>query len=164
MPNSIIKNDNGQWAITQDQWQLVAADATEVPTGAVILPLALWQEHKANLQGRDQLGVWLNSDESPQLIADDLKQLNIVAINFPAFADGRGFSYARELNDRHHFTGEIRAIGGFIRDQLFYLKRCGFTTFALENTDQQAALASLNDFSDGYQASIDQPEPLFKRR
>ena len=51
-----------------------------------------------------------------------------------------------------------------MRDQLSYLKRCGFNAFALEGFDLQQALDSLEDFSAGYQASSDQPEPLFNKR
>lgn len=160
MPNKLIIDG----AIVDDTWQLVAADATQIPEGAVIIPLALWNEQRQQLSGRDHLGIWLNSDESPQLIADCLDQFAVVAVNFPAFADGRGFSYARELREQHDYKGEIRAIGSFIRDQLFYLKRCGFNAFSLQGVDLQSALESFGDFSESYQAAIDVAEPLFMRR
>ena len=104
------------------------------------------------------------SDESPKLIADSLDALPMVAIDFPKFADGRGFSYARELREQHRFEGEIRAIGDFMRDQLFYLQRCGVNSFALDNDGLEAALASLKDFDECYQPGVDQPLPLFRRR
>lgn len=152
-------------AVIDDSWQILPADATEVPDGPVIIPLALWQAKKsALLSGRNELGIWLNSDESPELIKDDLNQFQLVAINFPVFADGRGFSYARGLRERYNYAGEIRAIGGFMRDQLFYLRRCGFNAFALQSNEIEEALQSLNDFSDSYQSAIDQPQPLFRRR
>lgn len=160
MPNKIIKDG----AVVDDKWQVLDAEATEVPDGAVIVPLSLWNEQKDALAQRDQLGIWLNSDESPQLIADSLASFAVIAINFPAFADGRGFTYGRELREQHKYQGEIRAIGEFIRDQLFFLKRCGFNAFALDGVDLDNALDSFADFSDAYQAAIDQPEPLFKRR
>ncbi|WP_339337818.1 DUF934 domain-containing protein [uncultured Oceanicoccus sp.] len=160
MPNKIIKDG----AVVEDQWQVLDTEATEVPEGAVIVPLSLWTQQKDALAQRDQLGIWLNSDESPQLIADSLANFAVIAINFPAFADGRGFTYGRELREQHQYQGEIRAIGEFIRDQLFFLKRCGFNAFALDGVDLNKALDSFADFSDAYQAAIDQPEPLFKRR
>ena len=160
MPNKIIKDG----AIVDDNWQVIDADATEIPEGAVIIPLSLWNSQKDQLSQRGQLGVWLNSDESPQLIADSLANFEVVAINFPAFADGRGFTYGRELREKHQYQGEVRAIGSFIRDQLFYLKRCGFNAFELTGVDLETALDSFSDFSDSYQAAIDQPEPMFKRR
>ncbi len=153
-------------AIAEDQWQLIATDADPcaLPAGNIIVPLAIWQSHKAELHARPQCGVWLNSDESPGLLADDLPSVTLVAINFPAFADGRGFSYARELRQTHQFKGEVRAIGDFIRDQLHYLQRCGFNAFAIETADAEKSLASLRVFSDSYQAAIDQPLPIYKRR
>lgn len=160
MPNKIIKDGK----VIDDQWQLVASDATDIPAGKVIIPLSLWNTHKASLNDREALGIWLDSDESPELIADCVNAFAVIAINFPAFADGRGFSYGRELRDRHQYQGELRAIGGFIVDQLYFLKRCGFNAFALQTTDPQSALGSFNDFTDSYQACIDQPTPLFKRR
>jgi uncharacterized protein (DUF934 family) len=160
MPNKIIKDG----AIVENQWQLVDTDATEVPNGPIIVPLSLWNNQQEKLAGRTPLGVWLNSDEPPENIADCLEHFSLIAINFPIFTDGRGFSYARELREVHHYRGEIRAIGNFIRDQLFFLKRCGFNAFELSTMDIESALKSFNDFSNCYQAAIDQPEPLFRRR
>lgn len=160
MPNRIIKDG----AIVDDNWQVIDADATEIPEGPVIIPLSLWHSQQDQLSQRGQLGLWLDSDEPPQLIADSLDNFEVIAINFPAFADGRGFTYGRELREKHQYQGEVRAIGNFIRDQLFYLKRCGFNAFALAGVELESALDSFADFSDSYQAAIDQPEPLFKRR
>ncbi|GAB3381049.1 DUF934 domain-containing protein [Spongiibacter taiwanensis] len=159
MPN-IIKN-NG---VVQDDWQ-VWRDTESLPDqGKVIVPLALWQAEKAELQALGDVGVFLASDESPKLLGDDIALLPLIAVDFPKFADGRGFSYGRELREQHGFKGELRAIGDFMRDQLFFLKRCGFDAFALENTELEDAIASLADFDEVYQASIDQPTPLFRRR
>lgn len=150
--------------VVDDQWQLIEEETDSIPDGAVIVPLSVWESQKASLASRDQLGIWLDSDQSPSLITDDLTQFAVIAINFPAFADGRGFTYARELREQHKYEGEVRAIGGFMRDQLFYLKRCGFNAFALQGYDLDEAVNSLSDFSDSYQAAIDEPQPLFRRR
>jgi uncharacterized protein (DUF934 family) len=89
----------------------------------------------------------------------------LIAVNFPQFTDGRGYSIARLLRERYSWRGELRAIGDVLRDQLFYLARCGFDAFMLrEGQDAQAALAAFNDFSEGYQASVERPQPLFRRR
>ncbi|MEH6557090.1 MAG: DUF934 domain-containing protein [Oceanicoccus sp.] len=159
MPNKIIKDGT----ITDDQWLLLDQDATDVPDGPVIVPLSLWESEKEALAGRKALGIWLNSDESPERIASDLENFDLVAINFPVFVDGRGFSYGRDLREKYGYQGEVRAIGEFIRDQLFFLKRCGFNAFALTGVDLEPALETFNDFSDSYQSAIDQPEPYFKR-
>jgi uncharacterized protein (DUF934 family) len=88
----------------------------------------------------------------------------MIAVDFPKFADGRGFSLAYLLRQRFGFRGELRAHGPLLRDQLYYLKRVGFNAFTLrEGQDVRAALASLNDFSVRYQGSVDEPRPLFAR-
>ena len=110
------------------------------------------------------IAVFLASDQSPKLLGADIKSFTLIAVDFPKFADGRGFSYGRELREQHGFTGELRAIGDFMRDQLYFLKRCGFNSFALQSDELDEALASFNDFSDAYQPSIDQALPIFRRR
>ena len=160
MPSKLIKDG----AIVDDQWLLLGEDETAIPAGKVIIPLSLWDQQKDTLTNRGDLGICLNSDQPPQLIADSLHCFDLVAINFPAFADGRGFSYGRELRDRHHYQGELRAVGHFISDQLYFLRRCGFNAFALQGEDLQKALDSFGAFTECYQAAIDQPLPLFKRR
>ena len=110
------------------------------------------------------IGVVLEPDQPPSAIEQALADIELVAIHFPVLTDGRGFSYARELRELG-FQGEIRATGHFIRDQLYYLSRCGFDAFAFEDESQlDEALASLGDFSEAYQADVHQPEPLFRRR
>src|SRR5690606_36564198 len=101
--------------------------------------------------------------QAPALIAADLDVLPVVAIDFPNFTDGRGFSYGRTLREQYGYKGEVRAIGEFLRDQLYYLSPCGFDAYALTTSDKHAALAAFDDFSSGYQASANQPEPRFKR-
>ncbi len=159
-------------AIVEDQWQLLdkpegEATAAEVPAGQVIVPLSVWQAQKETLSARTgEIGVWLDSDETADQLGGDAKALPLVAVNFPAFADGRGFSAARLLRERYGFTGELRAIGHFVRDQLCYLKRCGVNAFrfADESVDLTSAMESLDDFTESYQTSVDQPIPLFRRR
>jgi len=161
MPERLIIDSE----IVANQWQLITEPGDNIDdNSAIIVPLSMWTEQRESLLKRPRLGLWLDCDQSPQLIAEDLSHFELVAIQFPNFADGRGFSYGRELRDTHHYQGEVRAIGSFIRDQLFFLKRCGFNAFALETADLEKSLASLADFSDSYQAAMDQPAPLYNRR
>ncbi len=144
-------------AVISDPWPgLTAMDPEELNASGLL---------KGSAQPGDApVAVLLQPDQPPSTIEGDLAQLDLVAIHFPAFTDGRCFSYARELRELG-FQGEIRATGHFMRDQLFFLKRCGFNAFQFEeDVDLQACLESLGDFSDGYQAAVDQPEPLFRRR
>ncbi|MDM8349589.1 DUF934 domain-containing protein [Pseudomonas sp. sp1636] len=161
----IIKN--GQ--VVDEAWHLLPKDT---PLDGLsncddlIVPLALWVEHPRALKARDGgLGVWLEAGEEIEEIADQLDNFQVIALNFPAFTDGRHYSTAYLLRTRYGYQGEVRAIGDVLRDQLFALKRCGFDAFALrEDKDPQDALKAFEEFSEVYQACSDQPQPLFRRR
>ena len=163
MPRLIKDN-----AIVEDRWTLLreAASPADVPDGAAaIVPLALWRAERDALRARGEIGVWLKSDDDPELLAADVGALPLIAVDFPQFTDGRGYSTARLLREKHGFAGELRAIGDVLRDQLYYLRQCGFNAFAVRsdrNLDE--ALKGLSDFSDNYQATVARPVPLFRRR
>ncbi|MDR1462066.1 MAG: DUF934 domain-containing protein, partial [Azoarcus sp.] len=111
------------------------------------------------------VGVWLDSDESPEAIAADLAHFSVIAVNFPKFTDGRGYSTARLLRERYGYAGELRAIGDVLQDQLYFMRRCGFNAYAVRaDKDIEAALAGLADFDESYQPAVDSPQPLFRRR
>ena len=157
--------------IVEDTWLLIkAAPDGALPTipgiGNVIVSLPIWQESKEQLLARDGgLGIWLDSREEPAAIADNLAHFAVVAVNFPVFTDGRGYSTARLLRERYGYRGELRAIGDVLRDQIFYMSRCGFNAFALRaDKSIEDALSAFDDFSDAYQTAVDQPLPLFRRR
>ena len=164
----IIKN--GQ--IVDDAWLVLklseeqAPESVALPDTPTLLPLAVWLAHKDEILARKQpVGIWLESNEGPESIANDLKHFTIIGVNFPKFADGRGYSTARLLRERFAYSGEIRALGDVLRDQLFLLKRCGFDAFAVrQDKDIEAALAGLTAFSESYLTAVDQPQPLFRRR
>lgn len=162
---SIIKNG----AVVAETWHLLPLDATLdgiSNSDDLIVPLALWLESSHALKARDGgLGVWLQSHEQIEDIADDLGQFQVIALDFPAFTDGRHFSTARLLRERYNYTGEVRAIGDVLRDQIFFMHRCGFDAFAVRaDRDPHDALKGLSDFSVTYQAAVDEPQPLFRRR
>jgi len=109
--------------------------------------------------------VWLEANEGPEAIADDLQRFTLIAVNFPKFGDGRGYSIARLLRERYGYKGELRAIGDVLHDFLYFMKQCGFDSFALrDDQDVNEALAAFDTFSDGYQTSALRPVPLFRRR
>lgn len=153
-------------AVVEDRHRLVreAAAPADLPQGDVIVPLAFWQSHRDALRARGNAGVWLAPADDPAALAGDLDRLAVVAIDFPAFTDGRGYSIARLLRARYGYKGELRAIGDVQRDQLHYLRQVGFDAFEIAHgRDPDAALASLGDFSDGYQ-STQVRTPWFRRR
>jgi uncharacterized protein (DUF934 family) len=107
----------------------------------------------------------LEPADDPAAFAHRLGAVSRVEVNFPNFTDGRGYSIARLLRARYGYGGELRAVGDVQRDQLFNLARCGFNAFLLrKDEDADEALAAFDDFSETYQASVDQPQPLFRRR
>jgi uncharacterized protein (DUF934 family) len=144
--------------------------ATVPATGRVIVPLAVWQARKETLAPRltaGELGIWLETFELVEdLVAsvDDINTVPVIGVSFPRFADGRGFTIATMLRTRYGYKNEIRAIDDVLRDQLYYMKRCGFDAFAIRaDRSAEEALASLRDFSEPYQGAIDNPLPVWRR-
>jgi len=155
--------------VVDETWHLLPKDFSidEITNcDDYIVPLQLWREHSRMLLARDGgLGIWLDADEEAEEIGEDVASFQVIALNFPAFTDGRNYSNARLLRDRYGFKGELRAIGDVLRDQLFYMHRCGFDAFAVRpDKDPYEALEGLKDFSVTYQAATDEPLPLFRRR
>jgi len=155
-------------AIVDDQWTLLRGArslANVPPAQAAIVPLSLWLAAREALRARADIGVWLEPAEDPDALAADCPALPLIAVDFPQFSDGRGYSTARLIRERHGFKGELRAIGDVLRDQLYYLAQCGFNAFAVRaDRDIEDALSGLSDFSDNYQATWQRPVPLFRRR
>ncbi len=152
-------------ALVDDTWTLLrdAAGIDAVPTANVIVPLSAWLTADQALLARDDVGVWLAPADDPAQLAGDVRNLPVIAIDFPKFADGRGYSTARLLRERFGFTGELRAIGDIQRDQLYYLSQVGFDAFVVrDGKDAQDALTSLRDFTDGYQIT-NRRTPWFRR-
>jgi uncharacterized protein (DUF934 family) len=162
----LIKNNT----LVADEWTVLrlkegeTADSVAVPAGKVIVPLPVWNCQHETLQGRPELGVWLASFERAEDIADELHRFPVIGVDFHKFNDGRGYTMAFRLRKQMGYRGELRAMGDIMRDQLFFLKRVGFDTFALrKDKDPATALASFADFSLSYQASVDMEAPLFRR-
>jgi len=107
----------------------------------------------------------LQASDDPGALADSLDRLRVVAVRFPAFGDGRGYSIGRLLRERYGYRGELRAVGEVARDHLYLMAQCGFDAFELRaGEDPHAALAAFGDFSEAYQATVARPRPLFRRR
>ncbi|CAG1020633.1 DUF934 domain-containing protein [Methylomonas sp. LL1] len=146
----IIKNQQ----ISENTWTFVA-DESPLTSGDITVSLKRWTENKDQLlEHAGAIGVRLAPNESVELLADDLSSISLVELEFPVFTDGRSFSQARLLRDRFGYQGEIRAVGNFLTDQVFYLRRVGVDAFDINQPrDIELALAALNDFSVKYQAS-----------
>ena len=130
------------------------------------MALPVWKAHREELLARSgPIGVLLRPEDDPAAIAPDLAHIGLVAVHFPTFTDGRGYSTARLLRERYGWRGELRATGDIQRDQLLLLERCGFDTLELrEGENAEAALTAFDDFTEAYQAAVHPPLPLFRRR
>ncbi len=157
--------------VIENTWHLLAKDveltaALADTAGHIVVPFALWQEHKDSLMDSDkEIAVWLDSQDDPYELANDVIDLPLICLNFPVFRDGRAFSAAVILRERLNYQGEIRAVGDVLRDQLFYMKKCGMDSFDLaDGVNVENALEAFNDFSTSYMSTVEEPLPLFRRR
>ncbi|MCY1363050.1 hypothetical protein D9M69_497930 [compost metagenome] len=152
--------------IVEDNWTVLRATEEQPLTDelvaaaaqgqdAVLFPLSVWKANEALLAGRDaaRTGVWLAPEDEPGDAAAYFDRVSLVAVDFPVFRDGRGFSTAYLLRTRYKWEGQLRAVGDVLRDQLNFMKRCGFDD----------AIKGFTEFTVTYQASVDEPLPLFRR-
>ncbi len=150
---ALIKNGE----LADDSFVFVDDDAALPPNGAVIVGLALWQISREDLLQRSEaIGLMLKSDQPPELIGDGLQQLAVIALEFPAFRDGRAYSYARLLREKYDFRGELRAVGDVLLEQLHFMVRTGFDAFDIQSDDSLADFeVAAADFSVWYQPTAD---------
>lgn len=139
--------------IIDDNQQFIADDQALPSQGDITVSLARWQQDRATLLTHaGKLGVRLEPEDTTAALAADLSQLELIEVNFPVYTDGRAFSHARLIRDHYRYQGEIRAVGEFMADQVFYLSKVGVNAFQLPDTTQlPVALSTLNDFTRSYQ-------------
>ncbi len=143
-------------AFIPDTYAQVGDDAA-LPEGPVLVSLARFEKERETLLARNTpVGVLLQSDQSPEKLGDDVTRLSLVALDFPKFRDGRAFSWARMLRTRLGFTGEIRAVGDFLFDQISYQHRVGFDAWLVPDTFRLEDFAkALAEMTNVYQPSAD---------
>lgn len=162
MSNQIIRKR----AIVIDDFVHVADDAELPPADTQpLVSLARYRTQGAELVERyARLGVRVPSDKLPEDIPH-IDRLALIAIEFPKFTDGRGYSVGRMLRDRHGFRGELRAVGWVLRDNLYYMERCGFDAFELKaGKPLESALEAFGEFAATYQADTADKRPIYRRR
>lgn len=152
-------------AVVEDAYTHLEDDAPLPTTGPVSVSWDRWRAQREALGERsDPVGVRLPSDADPAELAPDVDRLALVTIAFTRFTDGRGYSLARLLRERYGFRGELRAVGDVLRDQLFFMQRCGFDAFELKaGKDVEGALAAFDEFDVTYQPAADDARPLWRR-
>ena len=151
--------------INQDPWQFIDLEEhtlAEADSDHVFVPLSQLNALRSQPDKTPaHIGVLVDNDTDIMQLADefanDQQNLELIALNIPAFADGRAYSQAYLLKTRLGFNGEIRATGEILRDQMFYLHRVGFNAFTTTSDTQtlQHLQQGLNDFTVTYQPSAD---------
>ncbi len=116
-----------------DDWRNLAPGEDLPAAGKVILTSAQWQAISAQVQNDIPLGLLIEPGRDVRTIAPDLARFALVAIAFPKFTDGRGYSLAPQLRSNFAFAGELRATGEVLFDQLQLLARCGFDSFEIRD-------------------------------
>jgi uncharacterized protein (DUF934 family) len=155
----------GNQLVTNDAWEVFDAERSENYNNA-LLPISFWQEQAQELSHTtESLGAYVQEDETIESLIPHLPKLAVIGFSFSKFVDGRAFSYARELRLTHGFTGEIRAMGDFLPDQVNYLQRCGFDAYAMRTALEVDIALSIKDaVSVVYQSDTRERKPLFRRR
>jgi uncharacterized protein (DUF934 family) len=156
--------DRAGHALADPYVEVDSVDA--LPDGqAAILPAAEVQANRERLAGRNApLAARLPNDRPVSEIADDLHRLDAVVLEFPAFKDGRAYSQARLLRQRHGYTGQVRATGDVLQDQAIFLVRCGFDAFEVDDHTAERWQAALRRISVVYQPASDASTPAPWRR
>ena len=152
--------------LIDDPWSHIADEVAIPASGQVIVGLKRWREERDSLiKRKDPVGVRLQSDHTAGDVADDLEHLGVVALAFPVFKDGRAYSNARRLRERHGYTGEIRAIGNVLRDQYLFMLRCGFDALEVkEGETEKDWQKATKAFSVFFQPAADGQETVVSLR
>jgi len=171
----LIKNKqlaNNDWTILKTNEAGVLENFSHMLDKKIFVPLAFWASDlwltlpdslTAKLHA-NELGIFIDSHQNCDELPENFKTLPAIAINFPMFTDGRGYSIAKDLRTLKKYTGEIRAVGEVLHDQLNAMMRCGFDAFELvDDKDADKALLAFNDFSQKYQADLVDKRPIYLR-
>ncbi|MGH7090108.1 MAG: DUF934 domain-containing protein [Stellaceae bacterium] len=149
-----------------DPWRHVADDEPLPDAPRITVSWARWSRERAALANRPcALGLRLPNDVRLAQLAEELPRFALIVLDFPRFTDGRAYSQARLLR-RLGFKDELRASGNVLRDQLLFMRRCGFDSFTVgERAHFEGWLAAFREFDLFYQPpAADRQMPLLKRR
>ncbi len=159
--------------IAPDPWKLIDSpgDCDPESVDGCILPFDYWAAEMQPASGASvhalrppRVGFWVDGEVDAERIRHHLEGASVVAVKFPAFADGRGLSLGVMLRSRCGFRGELRAFGDILPDLGQYLHRSGFDAFVIEDVRAaEVAIASIGSITDHYQASVLQAQPAFRR-
>ena len=160
----LIRLKDGQFGWEDDRFAMVADDE-ELPAGDVIVSVKRFMAEGEALLADRKVGVRLEPAEAVEDLAYDLPRLDLVALAFPKFSDGRNLSAARLLRQRYGFKGEIRAVGEVLREQAMHMVRCGIDAYvAADGSDPEAWRAAAHRYRHAYQRAADPTPPAFVER
>ncbi|MEO0449793.1 MAG: DUF934 domain-containing protein [Pseudomonadota bacterium] len=151
-------------AEAEDTWTFIAEG--DLPSsGSITVPLAkLIEESEALLARNQQIGVRLEPANDPHDLTPFLDRIALIEIDFPKYTDGRGYSQAQLLRRRLDYTGELRAVGHVLRDQILYMNRSGFDAYQTSRADLPNVVQALEEYSAFYQPAADGHVSVFSRR
>jgi uncharacterized protein (DUF934 family) len=158
--------------LADDEPAGVAGDSSDSRATRAVPPvrpvIVSWKRFRAEREAwvaRGQpLGLRVPPEVPADAIAAELPHVALVALEFPKFTDGRAFSTARLLRERHGFTGELRAVGEVLRDQLLFMARAGFDAFELDDATARGAPRALGEITVVYQPAANGTPRRFLRR
>ena len=148
-----------------DAWSFVEADADVPATGCVTVSLArLVEDADALLARNTQVGVRLEPADDPHDLEPFLDRLGLIEVSFPKYTDGRGYSQAQLLRRRLGYSGELRAVGHVLTDQILYMNRSGFDAYSTTRANLSSVMKALKEYSAFYQPAADGNRSVFARR
>ena len=159
---ALLKNGK----LVDDLWTVLDDEENPFSVDHPLITLESWKQNEAEIIRHNKpIGIFLRSDQSPEKIGESMDRFSLVAIDFPVFTDGRGFSYARILREQLGYKGELRAVGDVRRDQYLYMLRCGFNAFEMKkDSDLEDWNDAAKEFSAFYQVTGDSTPWVLRRR
>lgn len=149
----------------ENVWTFVDETDAIPATGNVTVTLARLRAEAEQILSRNvQIGVRLAPEDDPADLAPYLDRISLVEISFPKFTDGRGYSQAQLIRRRYGYTGELRAVGHVLRDQILYMNRSGFDAFETSRADLPGIREALNEYSAFYQPAAGTAKSVFELR
>ena len=151
-------------AIVEDACVHLAEEDAVPDAGTVTVSLARWQSDREALLDRGNVGVRIGGEDDVRVLTDDLNRLALLCLEFPIFADGRGYSHAHILRAHMKYDGELRAVGQVLRDQIWNMSRVGINAFEVApGKSVEDALHAFSLYSVRYQSTVDQPLPIYRQ-
>ncbi|MGJ8527605.1 phosphoadenylyl-sulfate reductase [Maritalea sp.] len=128
-------------AFIADNWRDLQEDEALNDLHHVHIPLSVYVDNKSEVDAQQgAVGILLQAGDDVDALGENAKRFASIVVEFPAFTDGRGYSYARLLRERYDYTGELRARGDILTDQVPYFQRCGFDALTVGNAATRKAL------------------------